>query len=271
MLRASVSAVVPARVRAPIRQRMINPIMRRFDDWRFAKLVSVLRRERAANPGLIEKMRRAWGNEGFSAHPSYLREVAARVAQSDGPILECGTGLTTLVAGVVAEARGLSVVSLEQDRKWLARAQRALSRNGVRNVELHYAPLRRYQDYVWYDIGSIALPKRLGLVICDGPWVSTEETDPAAHANWRYGVLPVLRNSGIAVRELLLDDSSESRGPDVLQRWSSEFGVRPELLRAPDGDCALIRLSANFAAPGVVRPSINAVARVSLTARRGQR
>jgi len=211
-------------------------------------LVTVLRSERAGTRTLIEKMRRAWGNESFSADATYVCEVAARVIRAEDPILECGTGLTTLVAGVLAERKGIPVVSLEQDRDWLTRVQRALSRHKVRNVELHFAPLRKYTDYVWYDVAQVVLPKRIGLVVCDGPWVSLEESDPVAHSNWRYGVLPILATLGISAKELLLDDASEPRGPRILQKWNSEFGVTPELLRAADGDCALIPLAPKFAA-----------------------
>lgn len=64
---------------------------------------------------LIEKFRRAWGNESFSADMAYLSEIVSRVERSTAPILECGSGVTTLVAALIGERRNLTVWSLEQD------------------------------------------------------------------------------------------------------------------------------------------------------------
>jgi len=43
-----------------------------------------------------------WGNEGFAAQVDYLEEVSRHAAKTPGPILECGSGLTTIVLGLLA-------------------------------------------------------------------------------------------------------------------------------------------------------------------------
>ncbi len=112
-----------------------------------------------------------------------------------------------------------------------------LRQNNIRNVELRHAPLRDYGGYVWYDISTFDLPDHFELVLCDGPAVFEEWGD--AHAQWRYGVLPVLAARGITVGEILLDDATEPRGANLLLRWRQEFGMDHRLFQAVDGDCAI--------------------------------
>lgn len=200
--------------------------------------ITKLRAGAAPDRELLQTLRRAWGNESFSADVTYLSELAARVVSCRASILECGSGLTTIVAGVLAEKRGLTVWSLEQDREWAEHVARALVKNSIRNIELRYTPLCKYADYVWYDIAGLDLPKRFDLVLCDGPAVF-EHWGPS-HAQWRYGVLPVLASRGTQLGEVLLDDATEPRAANLLNRWFDEFGFQHQLIHASDGDCALV-------------------------------
>lgn len=113
-----------------------------------------------------------------------------------------------------------------------------LRKNNINNVELRYAPLLEYDGYVWYDVEKLELPGYFELVICDGPAVFEEWG--AAHAQWRYGVLPVLAGKGTRIGEILLDDANEPRATDLLLRWQQEFGMNHRMLQTADGDCALV-------------------------------
>jgi hypothetical protein len=200
------------------------------------RCIAELRESPAPNKELFARMRRAWGNEGFSADSTYVTEVARRVMASPGPVLECGSGLTTLVAGVLAEKRGLEVVSLEQDRDWAAHIHRALRKHDLETVRVEYAPLREYSGYVWYDVSGIQLPAMIDLVLCDGPAVF--DNWGRLHEKWRYGVLPVLKERGISIREILLDDVDEPRAADLLKSWQQDFGTNHRIFHSADGDCA---------------------------------
>lgn len=67
---------------------------------------------------LIAEMHAAWGNIAWSADAAFVTEIARRTLASPGPFLDCGSGLSTIVAGVIAQERGSRVWSLEQDRGW---------------------------------------------------------------------------------------------------------------------------------------------------------
>lgn len=187
-------------------------------------------------------IRSGWGNEGFSGDVRYLEETAKLLKSCRGAVLECGTGATTIIAGVLAEKYGFGVYCLEQDAEWSARVRRALKANRLTRVQVFDAPIIRYGDYVWHDMTGIKLPKHFGAIICDGPFVDTSWGEPI-HPNWRYGVLPYIKQSGSKFDALLLDDVNDKRAPKVLSRWASEFGTTQDLIFASEGDCGLIRMT----------------------------
>ena len=154
-----------------VRQSVVDPTTRVIDDWRLRRSIVKLRASEAPDKKLLEILHSAWGNESFSADVTYLGELAARVMRCRGSILECGSGLTTIVAAVVAEKRDLTVWTLEQDRDWAGYVERAVARNGIRNAKISYAPLHEYDGHVWYDISGLEFPERFDLVVCDGPAV----------------------------------------------------------------------------------------------------
>jgi hypothetical protein len=187
---------------------------------------------------LLHTARSAWGNAGWSADIAYLTETVERVQRSAGPILECGTGLTTILAGAIAERRGASLISLEQDAKWFSVIQRALARYRL-PVAVFYAPLRQYDEFVWYDLKGIELPRYFDLALCDGPAVY-EPWSPEIRAQWRVGLLPVLRAAGTSVREVLCDDMEEPRAALLLDRWRKELDVDQEIISTDHGCCAVV-------------------------------
>src|SRR5436853_7521373 len=44
-----------------------------------------------------------WGNEGWCGHNEYLAACIEGALTTRGPILECGSGLTTLLLGIIAQ------------------------------------------------------------------------------------------------------------------------------------------------------------------------
>lgn len=109
-----------------------------------------------------------WGNH-FAAQPPLMSALYDLAQETTGPILETGSGITTLVLGLAAERSGAQVHSLEHDLDYYARTKKALDRYGIETVRLHYAPLRKYAGNItWYEIPE-TLPEEFALVFCDGP------------------------------------------------------------------------------------------------------
>lgn len=221
-------------------KHLVPGAMRRAtrDAWRAGLWRAALHALQALAPGvapnrrLLEKLREAWGNEGFSADLAFLDAVAAHAAATAGPVLECGSGLTTVLLGVLAGRRGVEVWSLEHDPAWFARTETVLWRHGVPGVRLCLAPLRDYGAFAWYDPPLDELPQTCRLVICDGP--------PAVTPGGRYGLMPLLGRSLAAGAVVLLDDAARPSEVEVLGRWSSERDLRVERFDPSEGSFAVI-------------------------------
>jgi hypothetical protein len=187
------------------------------DAWRRLVLSVALMELRALRAGemptrrSLSRLRYGWGNEGWSADVDYLEELARAAIAAEQPILECGCGLTTLLLGVLASARGVEVWSLEESESWHALVSRRLARPKVGAVKLCLAPLRDYGGFRWYALPP-GLPQTFALVVCDGPGESYEA---------RYGLMPVL-GARLAARALILVDDAAHMA-EVLPRWHAEM------------------------------------------------
>lgn len=212
------------------------------ETWRAQAFKRALHRLMAAPPDrapdreLLEDLRDAWGNEGFSADLDYLVETARWAVRTRGPVLECGTGLTTVLLGVLAGRRWVDVWSLEHDQAWHDRVARVLQHHHIPGVHLCLAPLKSYGAFNWYTLPFAAMPARFSLVVCDGP--------PEKTRGGRYGLLPVLRDRLTAGTVILLDDAARESEFRVLGRWTREASLRVHLQELPAGTYAKIEVAA---------------------------
>lgn len=114
-----------------------------------------------ADGTVYQEMVDGWGNYPWSASVSLLITCVEIARDGAGPILECGSGLTTLVMAAAAPHR--TVHALEHDPLWAKRVVDEAQKNGLANVVMHCAPLRDG----WYDtLGAPDLPT---LLVVDGP------------------------------------------------------------------------------------------------------
>jgi predicted O-methyltransferase YrrM len=164
------------------------------------------------------ELSRAWGNEGYSADPEFLEESLRRVAAGPGTVLECGSGLSTVLMAIVGRATNTRIWSLEHNVGWFARVRSVLNRFRLRGTHLILSPLRSYGDFMWYEPPWSKLPHRFDLVICDGP---PEET-----SGGRFGLVPLIRSRLSPGAVLLVDDAATETGGRVLTRWRDEFGAQ---------------------------------------------
>lgn len=124
-------------------------------------------KRREATHEVFTKLALGWSNGSFSMLPDALMAVWALVKHNDGPVLETGSGLSTIVAALARRDR--TVIALEDDLDWHERVNRALTGYGIDNAIVRHAPLRRDLDgSVWYDAPAIGA-RKYGTVICDGP------------------------------------------------------------------------------------------------------
>jgi hypothetical protein len=158
-------------------------------------------------------LRNAWGNLGFVADVCYLLAVLDYADARSGAILECGSGLTTVLLALAAPGR---LWSLEHANDWRRHVRMRL-RLARTHANVMLSPLKPYGEFQWYDIPA-TLPSEFGLVVCDGP--------PGFTPGGRYGLLPLLGNRLPRGTVVLLDDAQRLDEQLVLKRWEEEAGWR---------------------------------------------
>lgn len=182
---------------------------------------------------LLAALRFGWANGWYAAHVDYLAEVARLAEATRGPVLECGSGLTTLLLGVLAGRRGVETWALEHSPLWHARVSAAVRRYELPGVHLCLAPLADRGRFEWYDAPLAEMPRAFPLVVCDGP--------PGDTRGGRYGLIPVLGTRLPADALVLLDDAHRPGERETLRRWEQEADFRATLRETPTGTFALVK------------------------------
>lgn len=213
-LRFVVPSSIRQSVRALHRQYVFNRAMKRF----------VKAPEAALNKDsrILTDLIYGWGNEGWSALEEYLAACLRHAYQAKGDILECGSGLSTLLLGVMAQRCGRRLWSLENNDAWGCRVRQALRKYRIDSVNLVVRPLKDFGDFTWYDAPLETLPKNFALVICDGP--------PGSTRGGRYGLVPVMKERLLPGALILLDDGGRSEEQSIAARWANELGAESALL-----------------------------------------
>ena len=173
---------------------------------------------------LLAMFKAGWGDDGFHAVGGYLEEVVQRAATSEGPILEIGSGLTTLLLGLLAGRRGVQVWTLEHLPEFHHSIQTKLKRHHISNVHPLLAPLADYGAFAWYAPPELeSMPPNFTLVIADGP--------PANTKGGRYGLLPVMRSHLAPGAVVLLDDAERVSEQTALNQWQAQYNFSYDLRR----------------------------------------
>ena len=162
---------------------------------------------------LLKRLIYGWGNQGFSAQTDYLESCVEYAYKTNGSILECGSGLSTIIVGVIAKKRGIQLTSFEHYKEWGDKVAAVTQKLGLDNVTINVKPLKDYGDYCWYDVAAVKIPANVGLVICDGP--------PAQTKGGRYGMVPVVGSSLKPGAVILMDDTIREDERKIIERWKS--------------------------------------------------
>ena len=210
-------------MRRAYQQRQLDDALRR---------VAQLRPDQAPSRALLEALQEGWANHGMAARTDYLAEVCCQGVRAERAILECGSGLTTLLLGLLAGRRGVPVWSLEHLPEWRARVASVLTRHRIPEVHLLLAPLQDYGTFTWYAPQQ-PLPATFDLVVCDGP--------PSDTHGGRYGMLPVMRGRVNERTVILLDDAERPGEHQVLTQWKQDAAVTVAVRETPSGAFALVR------------------------------
>jgi hypothetical protein len=185
-----------------------------------------------------------WGNL-WSLRPAFLAALLYKVREARGPILECGSGLSTLLVGLVAKDKGVEVWTLEHDPFWAGEVRKALARYDVEGVKVCETPLREYGEFLWYDPPKGEMPANFALVVCDGP--------PGGTPGGRYGLMPVMREH-LGGALVFLDDAGRAGERDAMARWAREFGAT-YTIEGVERPYSVIRVPSSLTSPPSPRHS----------------
>jgi predicted O-methyltransferase YrrM len=128
------------------------------------KELDLIRAGQETNRDII-MLKKIYGNDEWAATEEMLFALImlARVAKEN--ILECGSGLSTLV--MASANPNVTIYALEQDPSWAAYIQSQLDHYQLSNVKVLYSPLTNNNGRSWYTVLS-DLPM-FDMALCDGP------------------------------------------------------------------------------------------------------
>ena len=190
--------------------------------------------------------------DGWSIEPDALELVLAEVSAGRERIVECGSGLSTIVIARLLRERGRGTLhALEHDPAWIELTSERIAAEGLEgHARVVAAPLADNPlappGCRWYARGALAeLPDGgVDLLFVDGPPASPER----AFERSRYPALPLLADRLARGARVLLDDAERAGERWVVERWERELGTRFErdrgIARASLSRTALLRARA---------------------------
>lgn len=135
-----------------------------------------LRRLRASVDGeaptsAVSELYAHWGDPLSQADESFLRSCLSEAAQAQGPIVQCGASLLTLVLGAVCQGEATAsrqLWCLEHDAHWASVVRSWLTQYRIGNTHVITSRAQLADGFVWYGVDPARLPADLSLVLCEG-------------------------------------------------------------------------------------------------------
>lgn len=159
---------------------------------------------------LSEALRLLENPYGALADLLLLAVLSARTA--DGPILEIGSGLSTILMAAAAPQQ--IVFCIEHDPIWAARLKEMAYAAGTTNINLCTQPIKDG----WYDLSDIELPGRFALALVDGP--------PRQFGSR----MPFYERLASRCDAIVVDDVDDSTYADEVTTWAAQNGCRVDFV-----------------------------------------
>lgn len=124
----------------------------------------------APSDELIGKLFAAWGDRLKDERRHYIQRCLAEATRATGPILQCGSGLLSVLIGMVCQqsddpAKRLWV--LEHDPHWGNLARSWLEARDIKHAHIIYAPAEQFDGYLSYVLDPSRLPSNFALVLSE--------------------------------------------------------------------------------------------------------
>ncbi len=168
---------------------------------------------------LLSEARRFVHNS-FGALEDVLALCVLMARKADGPILETGSGLTTILMAAANPEQ--TVYCIEHDPGWAAQLETMAYTAGTTNIALCTQPIRNG----WYDLLDIELPERFALALVDGP---------PRHLASR---MPFYEGLAGRCETIIVDDADDPGYAEAITAWATQAGRKIDFV---DERAALIR------------------------------
>ncbi|MCB0640554.1 MAG: class I SAM-dependent methyltransferase [Phaeodactylibacter sp.] len=181
----------------------------------------------------------------FAASPDLLNLMIDLVEEAKpNLIVECGSGVSTLVNGYLLEKMGKGkVIASEHHAQFGAESSQRIQEHGLDAfAKVRIAPLEKQvlagKEWWWYAAQGWTTLQQIDLLIVDGPPDATQDQA-------RYPALPLLWDHLSPHAVILVDDCIRATDRTAVERWLREF---PELsatwISTEKGACILRRNAA---------------------------
>lgn len=177
----------------------------------------------------------------WSAAPDFLKRIVEHaLAEKPTTIVECGSGLTTLMLARCCELNGGGrVFSLENGTEFAEKTRSEIARYGLdKYATVIDAPLTKQpvkgREYQWYALESI-LARNIDMLVIDGP-------PGFIQRHSRYPALPLLSDRLADECTVFLDDAARPGEREIVAMWQAEFpGIEHEYLGLERG-CSILQI-----------------------------
>jgi hypothetical protein len=192
----------------------------------FKQYIRVIQSDNLPDSRLIKKLVYAWGNQGYSAQTNYIETCLQYASKPGGGIIfECGSGLSTLLLGVIGKHRKRKVVSLEEMQVWADKVQQQIDKYNLNQNNLYCKSLISYGDFSWYDIAGLEIPE-IGLAICDAPAGNLQGA--------RKGFLYIMKEKMLQNSAILVDDTIREDEQKMIKEWQDIIPLSVEFRGTSD-------------------------------------
>ncbi|MEM6523791.1 MAG: hypothetical protein AAF693_08370 [Bacteroidota bacterium] len=166
---------------------------------------------------------------GFASSPDFLNIVHKTIKDTNpSSILECGSGLSTLVIGYAIEDTECLLVSLEQSEEETQKTQRLIQQHQLNfKHRVYFAPLKEYGYGSWYDLEKISFPSSLDIIIVDGPY------EKGKYGIYRQHAIKILERYINKNTVIILDDAN--RDKYIINMWKKQYSINVEYLPTEKG------------------------------------
>lgn len=173
---------------------------------------------------LLDVRQRVPPMRGWAASPDFLLEVVSQVlSRRPGLVLECGSGVSTLLIAYALQRNGAGLVhSLDHEDLFAQKTRELLDLHELaewaRVVHAPLEPVTLQEDtWWWYTPDALEPLGEIDMAVVDGPPHRTQSLA-------RYPLLPLVHDKLGSDAVLLLDDYKRDDEREIVKRWLMEFG-----------------------------------------------